>query len=97
MGIDAAGGRRRRTTIQDLRRSKNARRIARLKLIRHMLKYKGRKAISKLWKTGAWPALTYGITTQGTSHASMAKLRAMAAECIGFEMGGICRTTAIHL
>ena len=97
LGVDAAGGHRRSTAVQDLRRSKNASRVARIKVMKHILKGKVKKAATRLWKTGAWPAIAFGLTAQGVSRVSMAKLRGLAMQCTGLDVGGTCRTTAIQL
>ena len=82
LGIDAAGGarKRRRTRNQRLRAAR--RRGSRVKVLAR----KNRKAV-KLYTTGIWPSIAYGVEQYGLSPTDLKQFRATAAACSG--VGGL--------
>ena len=78
LGIDAAGGARRRRSTRNQRLRVARRRGSRVKVLAR----KNRKAV-KLHTTGIWPSITYGLEQYGLWPTDLKQFRATAATCWG--------------
>ena len=100
LGVDSAGGRTRRTSVQTSRISAAFGRSRRLGILSKALKQsrpKKRSWASRLWQQAILPAVGYGHQLLGWAPSRLRTVRRMAAQACGFRESGRCLTSAIAI
>ena len=100
LGVDAGGGRVRRTQVQNARIATGTARTKRLGVLARILKRKagGRRAtVARLWKQAVAPASSFGVEVLGWAPSRLLRVRRLAAQACGFNGTGRCLTSAIAI
>ena len=90
LGVANTAGKRRSLRMVKQRISKACARNLR---IQHLVR-KNKRA-SKLYRTGTYPAATYGHQVAGLNMTRICKLRALAVQASGYAKPGRCATSII--
>ena len=92
LGVANTGGKKRSVGLVTKRINKACARNLR---IQHLV-LKNKKA-SKLYRTGTYPAATYGHQVAGLNMTRIRKLRTLAVQASGYGKPGRCATTIINI
>ena len=92
LGIDATSGARRRIGVARSRLKAAQSRAGRIAMLVRV----NQKA-TKLFSTGLWPSVAYGMENLGFSKTAMGTLRRQQAATSGYHKAGTCATTCIAI
>ena len=98
LGVDAGGGRVRRSAVQASRFRSSVVRTQRLAVLTGKLKTKTGSTCrwaTRLWKQAVLPAMSYGHELLGWAPSRLLHVRRLAADASGFHYKGRCLTTSI--